>query len=182
MTLPEQVILPNKLNYQDEEDINRYLDNLVFELQNTYELVAQNVNGFIRNNAEVDQSNWTPILQGGTPGTFTYTQQVGWVVRFGIFTEIFFDVIWSATTAAGNLYLELPYLTTISAGMPFVGVLQPSGIAFGGGNTNLVINAIPNTYRGEIWTTGTGAATANLAVVATGRLIGHLRYIGVEDE
>lgn len=65
--------------------------------------------------------------------------------------------------------------------MPFVGVLQPSNIGFGGG-VNLVINGIPNTYRGEIWSIGTGAVTANLAVPASGCLIGQLKYIGLADE
>jgi hypothetical protein len=180
MTLPTTIILPLRTDYSDE-DMDRYLRDLVYQIQDFYEQVAENVNGFIRNNAEVDQAVWTPTLAGTGAGTFTYTQQAGWSIRQGIFTEIFFDITWSATTATGDLYVELPYIVTLSDGMPFVGVLQPSSIAFAPA-TNLVINGIPNSYRGEIWTIGSGAATANLAVPASGRLIGNLRYIGLEDE
>ena len=64
--------------------------------------------------------------------------------------------------------------------MPFVGTVQASSVAYLG--NYLVINAIPNTYRGEIYSVTPAGATANLAVPATGRLIIHSRYIGIEDE
>lgn len=183
MSLPSTIILPLRVNYQDEEDIERYQTDLVKELEGMYEDIADNVNGFIRNDTEADQAKWTPTLNGTNAGTFTYTAQVGWSIRQGIYTTLYFDITWNAIgTAAGNLYLELPYRVTLSSGMPFVGVLQPSSIGFGAGNTNLVINAIPNTYRGEVWSIGSAAATANLAVPATGRLAGHLTYIGLQDE
>jgi len=182
MSLPSSIILPLRVNYTDQNDIDRYLTDLVHELEGMYGNIADNINGFIRNDGETDQSQWTPTLGGTTTaGTFTYTNQTGWSIRQGIFTELFFDITWSTTTATGNLYVELPYKVVNSEGMPFVGVLQPSSIGFGGG-VNLVINGIPNTYRGEIWSIGTGAATANLAVQASGRLIGQLKYIGLADE
>lgn len=179
MTLPIDLDLPLKENYEDDK---LYLKDLVFELQGMYENIAQNVNGFIRNNEEVDQAKWEPTLNGTGAGTFTYDHQIGWSIRQGIFTQLFFDIKWSATTAAGNLYVELPYRVTLSQQKPFVGVLQPSSINFGVGRTNLVINAIPNTYRGEIWSIRSGAATANLTVPASGQLMGHITYIGLENE
>lgn len=182
MTLPTNIDLPLRVNYQDHEDIDRYMRDLVFELQNMYEKIAQNVNGFIRNNAETDQAQWTPTLAGTVAGDFTYTQQIGWSIRQGIYTQLFFDISWSATMATGSLYLELPYRVTISSQKPFIGPLQPSSINFGAGYTNLVINAIPDTYRGEIWKTGSGVATANLSVPNSGRLIGTIDYIGLSDE
>jgi hypothetical protein len=180
MTLPTSIDLPLRVDYQSDEDIDRYLKDLVYELQEMYERITENVNGSIRNYADTDQTQWVPTLNGTVSGTFTYTQQVGWSIRQGIYTEIFADISWSSTTAAGNLYIELPYNVTLSNGMPFVGTVQPSSIAFAG--SNLVINAIPNTYRGEIWSIGSGLATANLAVPASGRLIIHSKYIGVSDE
>jgi len=182
MSLPTTIILPLRADYGNDEDIDRYLRDLVFELQSMYENMTDNINGFIRNNADVDQSQWQPTLNGTVPGTFTYLLQVGWSIRQGIYTHVFFDIIWSGSTAGGNLYLELPYKVTFSNGRPFVGVVQPSAISFGAGNTNLVINAIPNTYRGEIWTVGSGAASANLAVPAGGQISGHLMYIGIDGE
>lgn len=180
MSLPSTIILPLRVNYQDEGDMDRYLTDLVKELEGMYENLTDNINGFIRNSNEVDQAKWTPALNGTNSGTFTYTEQEGWSIRQGIYTEIFADITWSATTATGNLYLELPYKVTLSDAMPFVGTVQPSNITFAG--SNLVINTIPNTYRGEIWSIGSGLAAANLAVPASGRLIIYSRFIGLEDE
>ena len=64
---------------------------------------------------------------------------------------------------------------------PFVGVIQPSAFAYTGGD-EVIINAIPNTFRGEFWNTGDMFATTNQAVVGTGQLIGHLRYMSQENE
>jgi hypothetical protein len=180
MTLPSNIILPLRRDYQNDEDMDRYFKDLVYELQDMYESIAGNVNGSIRNYADVDQSKWVPTLNGTVAGDFIYTQQVGWSIRQGIYTEIFFDIIWSATTSSGNLYVELPYLVTTSDGMPFVGTIQASNLTYLG--NYLVINAIPNTYRGEIYGVTPAMPTANLAVQASGRLIGHLRYIGTSDE
>lgn len=183
MTLPTDIILPLPRDYKDALNPDAYNNDLVFDLQNMYEQLANQINGTIRNYADVDSSEWIPTLSGTTAvGATTYTHQIGWVFRQGIITEVWFDIAWSATTATGNLFVDLPYLVTKSDQKPFVGVLQPSSIAYGAGKTDLVCNAIPSTYRLEIWTTGTGVPTSNLAVVASGQLIGHCRYIGVSDE
>jgi len=182
MSLPSNITLPLRVDYQNDEDMDRYLRDLVYELQGMYENLTDNINGFIRNNADIDQSKWVPTLAGTVAGPFIYTRQVGWSIRQGIYTEVFADIAWSSTTSTSNLYLELPYKVTRSDGMPFVGTVQASSIAFGAGRTDLVINAIPNTYKGEIWSIGSGVATANLAVPASGRLIVHLRYIGIDGE
>lgn len=181
MTLPTSIDLPLRVNYQSPEDIDRYLRDLVFELGGMYEKIAENVNGYIRNNAETDQAMWLPTLQGTTlPGTFVYSRQIGWSIRQGIFTHVFFDIQWtSAGTATGNLYVELPYKAAISDGMPFVGTVQASSVTYLG--NYLVINAIPDTYRGEFFSVTPAGATVNLSVTASGRLIGHIFYIGEED-
>ena len=182
MSLPTSIDLPLRVDYQDEKDTERYQRDLVYELQGMYENIAENVNGTIRNNADVDGSQWKPTVQGTVAGVFTYSRQVGWSVRQGILTKIFFDVEWPATTATGNFYVELPYKVTLSnGGMPFLGVLQPSAINYGALRTDLVINAIPDTYRGEIFSTGSLQAITNLAVPNRGRLIGSIDYIGVAD-
>jgi len=180
MSLPTTITLPLRVDYQDEKDMDRYLRDLVFELQSMYEDMADNINGFIRNNAEVDQAKWIPTLNGTVAGDFTYTRQVGWSIRQGIFTELWADIEWTATTSGGNLYLELPYIVTRSDGMPFVGTAQASNVTFLG--NYLVINAIPDTYRGELYSVTPAGATANVAVPASGRLIIHCRYIGLDGE
>ena len=176
--------LPTDINFSRIEEGNQKDSmELIRELQDMYEEVAQNVNGFIRNSNEIDQANWTPTLTDTGGGTFAYTHQVGWSVRQGIFTQIWFDVRWNSSTSSGTLSLDLPYRVTLSDRNPFVGVVQPSIVNLGAGYSNVVIVAVPDTYRGEFQVTGNNVGYSNLNSPTTvGRLAGHLMYIGIEDE
>jgi hypothetical protein len=184
LTLPTNIIFPLRADFTKLEDIDRYLRDLVFQLQRMYEDIADEVNGNIKSNVGIQRNQWTPILKGTTvSGTFTYTHQIGWVLRQGLMRDVFFDVLWTgAGAAAGNLYIELPYIVANSEQMPFSSALQTSTISYGAGRTLLSINAIPNTFRGEIWSSGSGISTANVSVAASGRLIGHIRYLGTYDQ
>jgi len=184
MTLPSNIIFPLRVDFNDVKDVDRYLGDLTFELQRMYENLAQGVNGDIKSSAYTQRSQWMPILMGTTtPGTFTYTHQIGWALRQGIIVDAWFDVEWTALGGAvGDLFIQLPYEVANSEEKPFSNALQTSTIAYGAGKTVLSINAIPNTFRGEIWSSGSGVATANVGVVAAGQLIGHIRYIGKGNE
>ena len=183
MTLPTDYIFPLPRDYQNSSNPDAYANDLVFDLQNMYNLIANNVNGAIRNYADVDSSEWIPTINGtGGTGVTTYTHQIGWVFRQGIMTDVWFDIEWTASTAAGNLFIDLPYIVTKSNEKPFVGVLQTSTIVYGAGKTVLTCNAIPDTYRLEIWSSGSGVVMSNVAVVGAATLIGHCRYIGISDE
>lgn len=191
MTLPSDITLPVRSDDQEAEgsDLNQYLNELTVALQDMYENVVSVVNGQYTLNREATsllddrRDQWTPTLIGSTPGTgFTYTHQIGASLRQGLLVDLWFDVGWTASGGAtGNLYLDLPYQVANSEEKPYVGVCQPSAIAFTGG-TGLVINAIPDTFRGEFWNVGTGFTTANQSVVASGQIIGHIRYIGQANE
>lgn len=185
MTIPSSINLPLRPEtvFNDFESVNNYLRELTIALQEMYEEIANNVNGQFQSDSFVQREQWTPTLAGTTTsGSFVYGNQVGWSLRQGIMTDVWFDVSWtSAGGAAGNLYLELPYLVAVSDGKPFVGVCQSSALTYTGG-TGIVVNGIPNTYRAEFWNVGSGFTTANQAVVASGQLLGHIRYIGVENE
>ena len=167
----------------EKEDRDRYWREFIFNIQEMYELLAQGVNGDIRSENSEPDVEFTPTLQGTmTSGTFSYDHRVGWLYRRNLFTEIWFDVKWNGSgSAAGHLYLELPYKVAVSNQKPFVGVVQSSGITYTGG-TGIVINGIQDTFRGEFWNVGSGFPTANQDVVASGQLIGYLRYLGQEDE
>lgn len=184
MTLPSNNIFPLINDFKSVEDANKYLRDLIFAMQQRDEQIAQAVNGDIRANAFTQRENWTPILKGtSSAGTFTYSYQVGWVLRQGLMTDVWFDILWTANTGAtGNLYVELPYKVATSDQKPFVGILQTATLNYGAGQSVLTINAIPGTYRGEIWSSGSTNAMANIAVASAGQLIGHVRYIGVSDE
>ena len=182
MTLPNTIIFPQRVNFQNQKATENYFDDLIFTLQRMYEQVADGVNGQIRADVFTGASQWTPTLDGvTTTGTFTYTKQTGFTLRQGLLTDVWFDVAWSAAgAAAGALFLTLPYLVALTNDMPFTGHIQASSVAYTAG-TQLSINAISSTFRGEIWCSGTGIATTNQLVVASGELIGYLRYLGQDE-
>lgn len=158
----------------------------IYDLRDMYREIAYNVNGTLRSDTFPGSFQWKPNLDGSTTGSFTYDpasggHQTGWALRQGNIIELWFDIQWTATTASGDLYLELPYEVASSNDTPFVGVLQASGITYTAGS-DLVINAIPDTYRGDIYYTVSGSATGKQQVVSTGQLIGHIRYIGKTNE
>jgi len=182
MSLPSNITLPLRVDYQNGEDMDRYLTDLVGEIQGMYENLTNNVNGFIRNNADTDQSKWTPTISTtGVAGTITYTRQVGWSVRQGIYTELWFDIEWSAIgTSTGKVYIDLPYKVTLSEGMPFIGTIQLGSIPFSP-YTSSYVNAIPDTYKASVWLSKASAVPFEANISATGRFIGHIKYIGLED-
>jgi len=182
MTLPTRNIYP--LPPRDTEEYLSYLQTLVFGLVTRDEDIADAVNGSTRSSYLTDSDNWTPTLAGTTTaGTFTYSSAIGWVHQQGLLVDCWFDITWTGQSGAtGNLYVILPYVVSNSGGIPFVGCLQTSTIAYGAGYTVLNVNAIPETFRGEIWASGTGVSTTNIAVASSGRLIGNIRYMTVVTE
>lgn len=185
MTVPENWNFPlhvERFTSLKGEERERAWREMVFDLKRMYEELAYGINGNLRSYASGSPSVWTPTLDGSTTGTFTYDHQVGWVWRKGFYVELWYDVKWTAVgTAANNLYLQLPYEVATTAQKPFIGPVQSSGVTYTGG-TNLFMNAITDTYRGEFWYAGSGVAAANQQVVASGQLSGHIRYIGKTNE
>lgn len=186
LTLPINIILPLRseaILSNDPKKHEQYQREFVFRLQQMYADIVQNVNGDIR--------EFSATVSGTTlTGVGTYDHQTGWLLRQGLMVDIWFDVQWTAHTGTGNLFLNLPYKVfntrppAVAPGdtsMPFVGVLQPSSVTFASGTAS-VINAIPNTFRGEIWSYGDGIPTENVAIAGTGQIIGHIRYVGTEFE
>ena len=166
-------------NTANSEDAGDFLDSL----KAMYNQLALAINGQQKRSTDPGSYAWVPILAGTTTaGTFTYTQQVGFAQRTGIMTECWFDIIWTAQAgAAGNLYVQLPYQVTKSAGIPFCGTIQVSDLAFPAGTTYLTCTAVPSTYQLQIWASGDGVTTTNVPVAASGRLLGYVRYIGVQE-
>lgn len=178
MTIPQNILFPEP---RDDQDERAYSLELVKTLETMYQDMANAINGDIRGDAFGGKEKWTPTLNGSTNGSFTYTTQTGWVLRKGLFVDIWFELVWDGTAASGDLYVELPYKVANSDSEPFIGPLSPSGITFDGGSY-LFITAVPNTYRGEIMYAGSGITSAEQQVSATGAICGHLRYLGVQIE
>ena len=180
MTLPITTTLPihSEKIIEGGKNLDKYMKELIFTLQKQYEEVAQAVNGTIRSDSEQGGKKYTPELDGSITGTFTYVHQVGWVLRRGLFVDVWGDISWNGVgTAAGDLFVKLPYKVAVSSEMPFVGVVQDSSITYTAG-TSLVMNCQPDTYNGEIFYVGNGVASSNQSVVASGRIIFHCRYLG----
>lgn len=184
MSVAKSKFFPKKTEFKNDKEISTYIVEMVYELQRMYDELSDGVNGSIKSSYGVQREQWTPILKGSTvTGSFTYVNQTGWVFRQGLIVDVWGDVSWSAVGgAAGNLYVDLPYKVANITTHPFIGCVQASSVAFGAGNTALFIDAISDTYRGEIWQSGTGIATSNLTVPASGGVQFHIRYLGVQDD
>jgi hypothetical protein len=152
-------------------------------LKTMYSQVALAVNGQQKRSTDPVSYRWLPTLAGtGTAGTFTYTSQVGFAQRTGIMTECWFDITWTVQVGAvGNLYVQLPYQVTQASGIPFCGVIQVSDLAFPAGTTYLTCTAVPSTYQLQIWASGDATTSVNVPVAASGRVMGYVRYIGVQE-
>lgn len=182
MTIPSNIVLPMP------PDGNEYLRELVYRLQDMYEQIATNSNGtYLYANADttasISQGIWLPKLAGiSTAGTFTYTTQVGYCIRKGISVTAFFDVIYTGSSGtSGDIYLELPYKVRKSDGNPFSCPLRTNTVTFAG--NYLVGNAIPDTYRLEVWQVTTAGSSARISLpTGGGRIAGSITYIGQEDE
>lgn len=184
MTLPLTTILPihSERIKEGGDSLDKYMRELVFTLQRQYEDVANAVNGDIRRDVDEDNTQWQPVVTDSLDAstTFNYNHQVGWVLRKGLFVDVWFDVSWASVaggTIAGNMQIELPYKVAITQQKPFVGVAQASVFAYTGG-TECVINAQSDSYILDVWNTGSGFTTANQGSVAAGHLIGNIRYVG----
>jgi hypothetical protein len=188
MTLPTNIIFPlhsDNILSGEPANLDKYLRELVFTLQNMYEDIADVVNGNIRGSVLDPGSEWIPVIKDSIDSsiTFTYDHQVGWVYRNGIFVDSWFDISWSGSSGAttGNMYVELLYKVAVTNQIPFVGQVQTSSISYDSG-TYCVLNAINDTYRAEVWNCGDGVATTNQSSASSGRLIGHIRYMGQQDD
>lgn len=176
MTLPTDIILPfrpDQFLSDDPVEREKYQQELVNSLTSMYQDLARTSNGTVKS---VD----VVVKGANVPGTGTYSHQVGWVRRQGNWAEFWFDVQWTNHTGNGVMYVELPYKTKKSLQAPWIGVVQASTVAFGGGRTYLTINAAQDTFRGEIWANGTGVAAQAINLASPGRLQGHISYLGQE--
>jgi len=185
MTLPINYKLPELNKDQSPEQTTSYLQDLTYELQNMYEKTAQNVNGVFRNSLDVDGSEYIPTLAGSTnAGSYTYNRQGSYVLRQGLMTDVWFDVGWTASGgASGQLRLNLPYRQAKQGQIFFVGTCFMNQAPFPVGATQAVILGVTGTFQASFQAFGSGTDTSAISAYSgRGRVGGHLRYIGVEDE
>ena len=163
------------------EDLQDYFQTLIDTLQKQYEMVAQAINGDIRNNIDQSSRAFIPTASGSTTaGIGTYTRQVAWVLRQGLMVDFWFDLIWTAHTGTGVLQIDLPYQCIKSSGTPFVNTVSGQSFTFSGHVTGIVLSASRSL---RIQDNRSGTTIVNISVPAGPTTIrGQIRYIGVETE
>jgi len=191
MTLPITRILPTIPNFESLEESQKYLNDLTFELKDMYNETAEHVNGTFRSSLETDGSEWVPAIRGDIiPGDVTYGNRIGFVLRQGIMTEIWFDVEWTTIGGAtGPLSLDLPYLVGPQANInpaliPFVGAAFSAQLTYmTPGQTSLTVTPVANSFAAFFHGYGSGPINASpLQIQANGRVGGSVRYIGIADK
>jgi hypothetical protein len=152
------------------------MGDLIDKMTDTYQQVAQNVNGWIK--------PWTPKLYNVSDSSVTYTKQYGWTRRSGIMTQVWMDIAWSFLSVSADVVIEMPYQSANSQGTPWVGVMQSnsSDNVFTAGYTYLVWNCQPNTIKGKVLECGSGLNPIQMVSFTGGGFVGYMEYIGQELE
>lgn len=175
--LPQEIIFPlrpEQIKSGDPAELELYLRDLIYDLTEMYNNIAQNVNGSLK--------QWTPSVSGFiVPGTGTYSFQTGWYLRQGILVDVWYDVEWSAHTGNGAIIMNMPFKAANTENSPWVGA-NFSNMNLTAGYTNLVMAVKSNTFDGVLLQNGSGVSVANLNLPGSGRLFGHVRYVGKEFE
>lgn len=182
MTLPFTSILPvnSEQIVAGGDQLESYIQDLVFNLQRQYEDVATAVNGRIGSNTDTGSGQYIPIIRGSTAdGVGTYTSQIGRVLRQGILVDVWFNITWTGHTGTGNLRLVLPYSAAKSNGNLFSGGLWTQTVAFTGDTYGVIVDG---TEELQVVQSRSGTTFANIAMLTAGTLRGHIRYVGKEEQ
>ena len=164
MTLPVERILP-----VEQEDLHK-------DLTLMYSDLAGEING--------KQSEWTPTISGaGTAGVGTYTTHSGIYYRQGLLTDIWFYIVLSAHTGAGDMMIDLPYKSAFTAEDVFVDAIEIGGINLSANYYYAMARVGTNSFQAAMIEVGDTAADTPqaIAIDAVCSVRGHIRYIGQEN-
>ena len=178
MTIPQELYLPlqtEEIFDLSEQDQKRYWKELLNTLTDRDREVVNIVNGTYQYLEE-------PTISGGTSaGAGTYTSREAWVLRQAIMVDYWFDISWSNHTGTGDLLINLPYVAINTNLSPFVGVVE-SSLTLTAGYTWLTLNCIGDTSTAYLIENGSGVPSQEVAIATSGRIAGHVRYIGKGDQ
>lgn len=132
-----------------------------------------------RNKVEVpifSRASYAPTYTGGaTPGTTTYTVQVGEYVRIGSLVHAQGRVTWTNATGTGVARISLP-LTAANIANAFGAVaLVTDAVTFASGAPQGLI--LPNAAYFELKYPVSNAATVDIAIEAAGTVFFSATYI-----
>lgn len=118
-------------------------------------------------------STYTVTYLGGTtPGTTTYTTQLGFYFR--IFDIVFFHLrlTWTNATGTGNAQVSIPFTAVNTAGMAYTVGVWSSGLTFANGNVvgRILGNEAFFTFQSLLTNAGPSASAVETAgdVIASG--------------
>ena len=122
-----------------------------------------------------EESTFTPTYNGATPGTTTYTAQVGAYIRVGNMVTCTGRVTWTATTGTGVAVIGgLPFTSQNTTSLRYPVVLWVSAVTFGG---SFVMGLLAeNAVAFTLYTTTSNVAASQLNVEAAGDIAFQVTY------
>lgn len=119
-----------------------------------------------------DTNTYVPTIIGtSTPGTATYTTQVGRYTKMG--DLVFFNVFlaWATGNGTGNLAFTIPFAHTADANSEAVSALDLSSVPWPAGKTQVVAVGSIGNSRFDLFGMQDNAAEAAIAYSASGTLL-----------
>lgn len=112
---------------------------------------------------------YVPTYDGATPGSTTYSVQVGFWVRMG--PVIFFTatIVWTAASGTGDARISLPFTAENVTNEAWATYVRSINVTFANGSIQGQISA--NTNFMFMLSPATNAAGTNVQVEAAGNLI-----------
>ncbi len=181
MTLPINVTLPldsTRIKSQNPKDLYEYLRTLVYVLTVHLQQANQSANGNISQLTNSSDPGYQFVVGSSSAGAGTYSNCMIWTRRSNLFTSVWFDITWSATTGTGNLLIQLPYKCQPSTQAPFIAVIESDSITYTSGYTYLTGNLTPGTNLLAINQNGSGEPLLAFPISMTGHLRGSIHYVG----
>lgn len=122
------------------------------------------------------KSTYTPTYLGAsTAGTTTYTVQVGYYVRIGIFIIASGRVTWTNATGTGIALISLPFTSNSTTNLRYAVAVRTENVTFA--NTGIVGRLDPGNSQFQMNSPLTNAATAAVNVEAAGDVIFTALYL-----
>ena len=123
-----------------------------------------------------DTSTYSPTYLGATtPGTTTYSIQVGAYAQLGKLVIAAFTMVWTAATGTGIALFGLPIAPSSTANLFQSGAARIESITFA--NSTPGVNITPGIASFKLLSPITNAAGANVNMEAAGNIAGTIAYL-----
>ena len=126
--------------------------------------------GFVVSESDV----WTPTYDGATPGTTTYSLQVGAWRRVGSIMIATCIIVWTAATGTGNARIALPVASVNVTNLDYGGSASLQNVTFA--NSTPTIEVVGGNAFFQLRSPLTNAAGALVQVEAAGTLVFTVTY------